>query len=90
MEMVSVNIAEVVENGRPSGNSVKKTQRKLRFSALEELWQDYSFQIVVVIISFVLLIYTVAGNNFNKHLKESIIRSVHFPYRCVTEDRGLA
>lgn len=87
--MVSVNIAEVIENGRPSGHSVKKNQRKLRFRALEELWQDYSFQIVVVIISFVLLIFTVAGNNFN-NLKESIIRSVHFPYRCVTTDGGLA
>ena len=86
--MVSVNIAEVTENGRPGGNSVKKNQRKLRFRALEELWQDYSFQIVVVIISFVLLIYTVAGNNFN-NLKESVIRSVHFPYRCVTTDGGL-
>ncbi|XP_029193531.2 solute carrier family 28 member 3-like isoform X1 [Acropora muricata] len=61
LEMVSVNIAEVRENGRPGGNSVKKNQRKLRFRALEELWQDYSFQIVVVIISFVLLIYTVAA-----------------------------
>lgn len=61
--MVSVNM-EVIENGRPSGNSVKKNQQKLRFRALEELWQNYSFQIVVVIISFVLLIYTIAGNNF--------------------------
>ena len=87
--MVSVNVAEVIENGRPGGNSVKKNQRKLGFRALEELWQDYSFQIVVVIISFVLLIYTVAGNNFN-NLKESIIGSVHFPYRCVTTDGGLA
>ena len=63
MEMTSVNIAEVIENGRPSGSSVKKSQRNSRFRALEELWHDYSFQIVVVIISFVLFIYTIAGNN---------------------------
>ncbi|XP_068755204.1 solute carrier family 28 member 3-like isoform X1 [Montipora capricornis] len=57
----SVNIVEMVENGRPRAASVEQSRRNVRLRTLEELWLNYSFQIVVVTISFVLLIYSIAA-----------------------------
>ena len=61
INLTSVNMAEMVENGRPRAASVEQSRRNVRLRTLEELWLNYSFQIVVVTISFVLLIYSIAG-----------------------------
>lgn len=61
--MDGIDIAAAIENGRPRAASKdsKERSRYSRFTTLKELWEEYTFQIVVVIISFILLIYTIAG-----------------------------
>lgn len=59
-EMNSIDIAEAIENGRPRAASEERT-RKRRLRDLQDLWIDYSFQIVVVVIAVILLIYTIVG-----------------------------
>ena len=60
--MDSVDIAAAIENGRPRAVSeAQERSRKPRLRHLQDLWLAYSFQIVVVAISVVLLIYTIVG-----------------------------
>ena len=59
--MVGIDIATAIENGRPRAASAERSRRDSRLRTLEELWQEYKFQITVVIISFILLFYTIAG-----------------------------
>ena len=58
--MTNINVAEMLENGRPRAASAQRS-RNSQLQTLEELWNKYSFQVVVVTISFILLIYTIAG-----------------------------
>lgn len=58
--MNSIDIAAAIENGRPRAASEERT-RKRRLKTLQDLWVDYSFQIVVVFIAVLLLIYTIVG-----------------------------
>ena len=58
--MNSIDIAEAIENGRPRAASEGRA-RKRRFGNLQDLWIDYSFQIVVVFIAVILFIYTIVG-----------------------------
>jgi len=62
-DMDGIDIAAAIENGRPRAASKdsKERSRYSRFTTLKELWEEYTFQIVVVIISFILLIYTIAA-----------------------------
>lgn len=59
-EMNSIDIAAAVENGRPRAAS-EETRYQRRLRNLQELWMNYSFQIVVVVIAVILLIYTIVG-----------------------------
>lgn len=58
--MDSIDIAAAMENGRPRATSEERTWRR-RLRDLEDLWIDYSFQIIVVVIAVILLIYTIVG-----------------------------
>ena len=58
--MNSIDIAEAIENGRPLEASEGRTYKR-RLRNLQDLWADYSFQIVVVFIAVILLIYTIVG-----------------------------
>ena len=58
--MDNIDIAAAIENGRPRIASDERGRQR-RLNTLHELWDSYSFQIIVVVISFILLIYTVIG-----------------------------
>lgn len=60
IELARIDVADMMENGRPRAASKERSPNS-RLKYLEERWQEYSFQIVVVVISFVLLIYTIAA-----------------------------
>ncbi|XP_020623336.1 solute carrier family 28 member 3-like [Orbicella faveolata] len=60
-EMNNIDIAEAIENGRPRAASVERTRKWRWLRNLQDFWVDYSFQIVVVFIAIVLLIYTIVA-----------------------------
>lgn len=58
--MDNIDIADALESGRPRAASEEKGLcRWIR--TLHVLWDRYSFQVIVVVISLLLLIYTVIG-----------------------------
>ena len=63
--MNSIDIAAAIENGRPRAASEERT-RKRRLRTLQNLWVDFSFQIVVVFTALLLLIYTIIGKYNNR------------------------
>jgi len=64
--MNNIDIAEAIENGRPRAASVERTRKWRWLRNLQDFWVDYSFQIVVVFIAIVLLIYTIVGECNNR------------------------
>lgn len=58
--MDNIDIADTLESGRPRAASEEKGLRR-RIRTLHVLWDRYSFQVIVVVISLLLLIYTVIG-----------------------------
>ena len=71
--MNNIDIAEAIENGRPRVASEERTwKRWLR--KFQDLWADYSFQIIVVFIAVILLIYTIVGKCNNRAVREAEYR----------------
>lgn len=58
--MDNIDIADALESGRPPAASEEKGLRRW-IRTLHVLWDRYSFQVIVVVISLLLLIYTVIG-----------------------------
>lgn len=83
-ETNSIDIAEAIENGRPLEASEGRTY-KLRLRNLQDLWADYSFQIVVVFIAVILLIYTIVAISVSgfRHATGLFVISILFWF-CVT------
>ncbi|KAL9969400.1 hypothetical protein ACROYT_G021615 [Oculina patagonica] len=83
-EMNSVDIAAAVENGRPRAASEERT-RKRRLRDLQDLWIDYSFQIIVVVIAVILLVYTIVAISISgfRHATGLFVISMLFWF-CVT------
>ena len=63
--MSSIDITEAIENGRPRAASAERTHNRW-LRNFQNLWMDYSFQIVVVLIAVTLLIYTIVGKCNNR------------------------
>ena len=63
--MNSIDIAVAIDNGKPGAASEERA-RKRRLRTLQDLWVDCSFQIVVVFIAILLLIYTIIGKYNNR------------------------
>ena len=55
-----MDLVAAVERGRPQGYAGPRRPAH-RTDVFKALWAQYSFHIVVVLIAFVLLAYTVAG-----------------------------
>lgn len=84
IEMVDIGLETVIENGRTRAPSLER-RRNPRLRTLQRLWQEYRFQITVVIISFILLFYTIAAiavSGFHK-VKGLFVIAVIFWF-CVT------
>jgi len=80
----SIDITEAIENGRPRAASAERTHNRWLRNC-HNLWIDYSFQIVVVLIAVTLLIYTIVAISISgfRHVTGLFVLSLLFWF-CVT------
>ena len=74
--MVDIGLETVIENGRPRVPSLERRRNPL-LRTLQRLWQEYRFQITVVIISFILLFYTIAGKCYCYNNKKLMTKRLY-------------